>query len=746
MSQAKSRIAGRIAAFALAAGLLLSALPAVSAGESTPGQRELGSNRYTQVLAESEALTGFDLEGFELLMENETLAVYYREQTGGIRVQDKRSGYVWGMMAQDKPENLNTRWAAIANSLVMAEVYDSQDKLVFAGAQSMECTVRGNTAVMDVYFDEWQLGFTFEMTLNENALTFSMSDDSIREEGEYRLASVTFAPFFGAVEGDSVPGYVFLPDGCGALMRFLSPRNYLQGYAKRIYGADYAIDAINSAYTGAQNTTLEEQTVTLPVFGMTHGERQNAFLAVAQQGEEYGTITADPAGLVCDYTRANVKFVYRQMYEQPISRVGVGVQTVQAQPNRVDPQISYYFLTGQDAGYTGMARQYQSLLVEAGVLTRREWDETVPLRVDFLAADVQKEFIGTSVNVATSAEAVLETAEQLRQAGVEGLSVGLLGWQKGGLHGYDKTASASKTVYGGLDALEQLGQEVPLSLVADPFSAKEGQFNTRSEGAISLSQTLVMKQGDEDAFLGDTYYLKPAAGLEALQTQTRQLTDAGLENFVFNGLGELLYGEYLTQESTSRTQVRQQVEQAAGELEQLCGPLTLTRPNAYLLAYAGACDQTPMTGSQFLYETDTVPFLQMVLSGYVELYAPYTNLSFYSRLDLLKMIDFNTCPTYLLTEKDNYALRNTASADLCSTVAREWVDSVAETYRTVSEVLGEVRGQVQLDRRVLETGLVENTYEEGVVYVNYNETARTLPGGTTLPALSAVYLEGGDAR
>lgn len=255
-----------------------------------------------------------------------------------------------------------------------------------------------------------------------------------------------------------------------------------------------------------------------------------------------------------------------------------------------------------------------------------------------------------------------------------------------------------------------------------------------------------MKQGDEDAFLGDTYYLKPAAGLEALQTQTRQLTDAGLENFVFNGLGELLYGEYLTQESTSRTQVRQQVEQAAGELEQLCGPLTLTRPNAYLLAYAGACDQTPMTGSQFLYETDTVPFLQMVLSGYVELYAPYTNLSFYSQLDLLKMIDFNTCPTYLLTEKDNYALRNTASADLCSTAAREWVDSVAETYRTVSEVLGEVRGQVQLDRRVLETGLVENTYEEGVVYVNYNETARSLPGGTTLPALSAVYLEGGDAR
>ena len=62
---------------------------------------ELGSNRYTQVLEENEPVEGLDLEGFVLLMENDSLAVYYRSEVGAIRVQDNRSGYVWGMMRED---------------------------------------------------------------------------------------------------------------------------------------------------------------------------------------------------------------------------------------------------------------------------------------------------------------------------------------------------------------------------------------------------------------------------------------------------------------------------------------------------------------------------------------------------------------------------------------------------------------------------------------------------------------------
>ena len=686
--------------------------------------RQLGSNRYTQPTQAAETLTGYDTQGFALLLENDTLAVYFRSETGAIRVLDKRSGYVWGMMESDQPEDLNQRWARIANSLVLVEAFSAEDKLEFTGVSELECRLQGQQAEMEVYLEDWELGFTFTMALTDEALTFALEDDTIREDGDYRLSSITFAPFLGAVRGDSVPGYIFVPDGCGALMRFLSPRNYLQGYDMRIYGDDYAID---------EGTDSTEQVASLPLLGITHGEGQNAFLAVAEQGEEYGRIVAEPAGLICDYNRGNVKFVYRQLYQQPISQVGVGVQMVQQTPNVVNPRISYHFLTGDDAGYTGMARKYQALLMDQGVLTQASPEGTVPLQVDLLAADVEKQFIGSSVLEITGQELVDVIRQELTADGVAGLQLGLLGWQKGGLNGYDKTEAWPGSVY---DGVTQLGAALHLGT----FSAKEGQFSQRQEGGISLSQSLVVREGAEEAYLSDTYYLKPAAALEALAGQVQALQQK--EGVILDDLG-LLYGEYLVGHEVSRSQVLQQVCDTAAALQESLGDLAITRPNAYLFGVLGQYHQIPMVSSQFLFETDCVPFLQMVLSGCVEMFAPYVNQGFFSQLDVLKMIDYNCYPSYLLTEQDNYALRHTPSSQLGSTQYEAWRQHIADTYDQVSRVLGCVRGQRLLDRQVPEQGVVLNVYENGVIYVNYNAESRTAPDGTELAAQSAVYREGG---
>ena len=405
----------RILGAALTCALLMGAfcLPvSASAGE-------FGSNRYTQALSQAGPLEGYDLEGYTLLLENDTLALYWRREVGGLRVEDKRSGYVWGTMAEDKPENLNQRWSAIANSMAVIDVFDGDGKGYKAGiaGEEMQCEVYGSQVEVQAWLSDWQIGFTFQIELADNALTFSMEDESIVEEGDFRIANLTFIPFFGAVDGNSLPGYVFVPDGCGALIRFLSPRNYLTGYEKRIYGSDLGIDAINSSYTGAADTAALEQSASLPLFGITHGQGQNAYLAVADSGEEYGTIVADPAGLICDYTRAHIRFVYRQMYEQPVSRVGVGIQTLQPKRNVVNPRITYYFLTGEDAGYAGMARTYRGLLESRDILGTQRLEGEVPLRVDFLAADIRKQFIGASTYTATSKELLEKAGKELQDQG-----------------------------------------------------------------------------------------------------------------------------------------------------------------------------------------------------------------------------------------------------------------------------------------------------------------------------------------
>lgn len=744
MCFAEKRRAGRgvfsRTAVVAALSLVLALSCAVSA-QAAAG--EFGSNRYTQPMTEIEPLQGYDLTGYTLLAENDVLAVYWRPQVGGLRVRDKRSGYVWGTMAEDKPENLNQKWSSIANSMAVIEVFDGEGKTVKAGAaeENLRCEMSEEGILIRAEWAEWQIGFTITLRLEENGLTFSLRDETIREEGDHRLANVTFVPFFGAVSGDSLPGYVFVPDGCGALIRFLSPRQYLTGYEKRIYGEDLGIDAINSSYVGAADTVTPEQTATLPLFGMVHGEGQNACLAVADRGEEYGVIVAEPAGLVCDYTRANIRFVYRQLYEQPVSRVGVGVQTVQPQRNVVNPEITYYFLTGEDAGYCGMARAYRGMLERQGVLSEERLTGEPPVRLDFLAADVEKRFIGTSVCIATSKELPGTVEEELQSAGVRGLQLGLTGWQKGGLNGCGKTAGTQRTVYGRFSSLEDAEKRW---LVLSPFSAVEGQLNKRSEGAISLSQELIVKKvtdrtGEEEEWPGNIYYLKPKKALKALRDQAEELASEGGGYLILQDMG-LLYGEYLTGQEESRSAVLEEIRETVRTVAEGCEGLLLTRPNSYLFEVMDGYDQIPMTNSQFLYETDTVPFLQMVLSGSVELYAPYGNLNFYSVSDVLKMTDYNTSPTWLLTEIDNYGLRNTASAKLSSTRYEDWKDRIAETCATVCQVLEQTRGQRFLDRRVPETGVVVNEYEKGAVYINYNASPR-LVDGMELPGESALYFE-----
>ena len=739
------------------AGLMVfsgAAVPASPAVSSAPSfafhEKELLSNRFTRPEPDAGEQPSMSLDGFTPALEDSRLAVYLRRETGAIRVVDKASGYVWGSIPEDKPDNLNKAWSKLAGSIVAADLYDKDgvSRALGAGGEELSVRISDRTLTGEVYWAEQKVGLTFRMELAGGGLRFSMEDDSIREDGDWKLGAVYFVPFLGSTVGDERQGYIFVPDGSGALIRFNKPRKYLQGFNKRVYGLDMGIDSLESITGLNANRTgvymTEEETVSLPVFGMVHGTGQNAYLAQIDSGADYARILADPAGIITDYNRAYVKFIYRQTYEQPVNKTGTGVQTLQETRNRVSPSITYRFLTGDDADYVGMAKAYRNSLSEQGILKKRTAvSNGIPLQLDILAADVQKEFIGTSVNKATGLDALTDLVGHLQKEGVGDLRMTLVGWQKGGLNGYRKTSAATGTVYGSLSVLtplkEQLGGHLYLRLA--PFTATKQQLELRSEAGISLSQSIIVKKAEDNAvFLGDQYFLKPRTGIEALLTQTGKLAQSGFTGWSLDDIGYRLYSDYLKGNPDTRTTIREQIEETLASLSQN-GQIQVIRPADYLFPYVDSYLSVPMTGSQTLFETDSVPFLQIVLSGYMEIFAPYTNQSFYSRADILKQIDFGTYPSYLLTEDDNYALRKTASSDLRSTRIADWQEHILATADEMKAVLGPVRGQSISDRVVLETGLVKTVYETGAVYVNYHAEARTADGHS-IPGGSALYVKG----
>ncbi|MBQ8804049.1 MAG: hypothetical protein IJZ53_10465 [Tyzzerella sp.] len=714
---------------------------------------QLSSNRFTQLEpAGDKALPQYKLDGFTLVTENEKLALYVKEDTASIRVLNKESGFVWGALEVEDPENLNDTWGSFAQSVVSISYMDSTGatKQIGAGHEDAErkFTYGDNGFTVSVSFkDDIDISLDAKVALNDDHLTFSVDDSTIKEEGEFYISAVYFIPFLGSTIGNQTDGYMLVPDGSGALLRYQNPAKYLKAYSGRVYGMDYAIDNLGELNDLASNRPVEflksENTVTMPVYGLTLGVNNQALFGHVTAGEAYAYIDATPAGISTDYNWAASHFVYRQVYSQPTSKNGAGVPVVQKDANTVNPSVDIYFLSGEEANYSGMAKLYSNILKEEGSLQDNMSDTAPQIVLDFVAADIEEGLLSNSTKEVTSIAYMEKAIKTLQEAGLERIGLTVKGWQDGGLSGYQKSELFTDTVIGSFDDFSSVKDTLTeakgsLLLYSDPLRATEVQINSRQDAGITLSQSTITKTAvEETEFLGDVWYLKTALGMSYFADQMDVLAENGLDAAIDGA--NLLYGEYLVDEFVSREETKAQLSKTYADLAEE-GGLTLFNPNDYLLKYTSVYRNTPVSGSQDLYETDSVPFLQMVLSGNMTMVAPYANESFYSKIDLLKCIEYNVYPSYILTETDNLDLTQTTIDDLSSTRFNDWQETIKESYFFVSEVLQNVEGQQMTKHQRINSTIFAITYETGTVYVNYGDADYTLGNGTVIPAENGMFV------
>lgn len=714
---------------------------------------QLFSNRFTQLEAEgTKPLPEYKLDGYTMVAENDKLALYVKEEIASIRVLNKESGYVWGALENEDPENLNNTWSSFAQSIVSISYMDETGaiKQTGAGHKNADCDFdyfdNGFTCAVD-FGRKVDISLEAKVTLEDDHITFSVDDSTIEEDGDNYLASIYFMPFLGSTQEDQTDGYLFVPDGSGALLRYQNAAKYLKSYSGRVYGIDYAIDTLNELNDLASNRPIEflkpENTVTMPVYGLTLGVDAEAVFGRVTNGDSYTYINASPAGLNVPYNWVSASFLYRQVYSQPISKNGAGVPVVQKEVNSVNPSLEVYFLADKEANYSGMARLYADILTEEGVLQNNLLSNAPQVALDYVAADVEKGLLINSTKEITSLSYISESIQVLEEAGIENIALTIKGWQDGGLSGYTKSELYKDTEIGSFQELADVQKLLKekngrLFLYSDPLRATEIQINSRQDAGITLSQSTIKKTAvEKETFLGDVWYLKTELAMEYLQKQFEAINDYELQMAIDGG--DLLYGEYLSGSFVSRDEIKNRLAEIYGKLAIEEG-LTVFNPNQYLLKYTSVYRNTPVSGSQDLYETDSVPFLQLVLSGNMTMIAPYANDGFYSKIDLLKSIEYNVYPSYLLTELDNVELVDTTMSGKSSTKFTNWKATIEASYHFVSDVLEQVEGQKMLKHERVNENVFAVTYENGVIYVNYGDTAYDLGNGMVVPAENALYV------
>ena len=714
---------------------------------------ETGTNRYAMPnTLTAETGSGLTTIGYHMVVENSNLSLWLDENGTSLRVLDKRSGYVWGESPNGYENDLNDMWNAMANTILTVFYFDvdgieNQYSLPEEGVTTTYM-VDGDTIRFDVRFDPIEIGLSFTVQLFEDRFELHIVPDSLWENGENKLSRLYFLPFFGSTLRGGTDGYFFVPDGSGALMRFDPNTLYESPYIARVYGLDSGVDTINGVNDlqakSPNDYLVNEYTASVPVYGIVHGAEQHAAMAVLTDGAEYASISASLAGDTIPYNYIGAYFEYRKMYYKPVSKTN-SIYEPQEDAADITPGIAIYLLSGDDASYSGMARKYRSILEQQGVLIRQEGTvQDIPLRVEAVAAEIKAGFLFNGTRTLTTLDQAKEIYQRLNTNGIKNISFVLSGWQKGGLNGNRYGTTAMQRSVGTASGMRSLadyitGQGGRFSLGLDPIhiNKSQGRINYLADTTASKQLANYYRQ-DTSVMFQETYVVSPRIAADTLTDMAGKLAGYDLS---LDSIGKELPSDYSQKQSITRTDTLSLFTKTMAGIGE-DRRISVAAPNAYLWQRIDEITAIPMMNSQFTLETDSVPFLQMVLKGYIPYYAPYANQGFYRQTCILRTIEYGAYPSFLVMGAENSQLLETPLVDRFSLCFDDWESTICTTYQKVNAALSAVEGAVIQEHRVLTSGVVRVQYDNGVtIYLNYNSKAVTVDG-VTVEGLNFVVKRG----
>ncbi len=660
--------------------------------------------------------------------------------------------------------------STVYSSYLKTSLYKVTSKLAKVNGDSTHWRFTVNATNLGVSKD-LDLQIIADIYLSEDGFKLEILNENITGTATKFLSNIGIANYMGAVGGVNtvytavdatltetadytvqeiqqpmIGGYAFVPDGTGALIRFRDNSVSLKAYKAYVFGDDASQNYQNYRTTGGAYVPFK--TASIPVYGISHGNNQAAFVAYATSGAEYMSIISIPEENIYKYNSTHANFNYNFSYNKLYTLDGDNpVPSIWDDINHFDIVMNYNFLSGDGstdgypANYVGMALKYKDYLIEQEELAlKNSVMENIGIRLDFLMADSENSIVGYNTMVATSAKNVVEILKDVSSKGIENISSGMLGWQKEGI----TLGNPSKTVFSGaigsksayrkaIEEMQELG--IDLSFYQDYFNINEEQIslyrNATKHPAGWYGRVLTYNE-----MISVFYYARPIKSVEWLDRQSKTFLNMGVDSLTVSGMTSNLITDY-TGSGTTRTQAIELFREAfaAYDGEAL---LNLTKPNSYLYKYTDRYLQMDVYTTQYLIETDTVPFLQILLQNTMEMYAIYANFSFYTTHDVLRMVDYNLYPSFILTQKPSYVLTDTNSSIYYSTEYALYEELIEEIYFSVNGALKEVIGATWTNREVLASGLIRNTYSNGVqIIINYGDSTEMV--GTT-PVLATSYV------
>jgi hypothetical protein len=702
-------------------------------------------------LSDKSVDTSKELNGHYLVAANDSYELYLYEPSLSIIVKDVKTGEIMESTVRDEERlgNVNDTWKGFLQSGIVVELQEDtntmQKKLGLenSGAKvSVDLIPGGFHASID--YSSYEFGFELEVKLyDDGSITATIPESSIYENSEKeKIGNIFVFPLLGNTRLGETDGYMFVPDGNGALI-YLDDKEgrFDSGYVQKVYGSDVGVGEsyVLSLLWDKYETHNDPETILAPVFGMVHTQKGLGYLAVIESGDEEASIYATPNGAYSDYNWVTASFRKCTTYVQPTSNSGGSVTKV-TDRIKYDISIRYFFVDGDDANYAGLAKSYRNYLLEKGDLTLNEEDD-FKVRLDFLGGDVENWMLWKKNDTVTTVDDIKEIYSDLENEGVTDILSIYKGWQDGGYYNMPVTSYDVDKNIGGKKELSNLIEEcdeknIDFYLYVDGVRANPETANTTFDTVKKMDKRLYQESTHQNVY--DTFvYWTPQKTVENMEKLVKNFTKNGIDKVAVSNIGNTLYTYTMSDTMQTRAVTQYLYEQAIEETSESLD-LMLESPIQTYWQYTNAIIDMPISDSDYIYTDQSVPFLSIALKGIMPMYGEYVNFEANEKEYFLKLVETGIYPSFYLTYENPSDLIYTNSSDVYTSQYSVYRSQILSYYEELKNINSLTAGSLIVNHEVTDSGITVVTYDNGVkIYINYSDSD-AVADGVKVAALSYV--------
>lgn len=689
--------------------------------------------------AATDAAEAPEESGYRNIAENTELVLFADIASGAFAVQNKTSGKMWYSTPPNAEEDDITIGSAkteLQSQVVIQYIY-REDELVAESVKTansyIECNQPGRIETkliangIRVTYDFADIGVIIpvEYTLDENYLTAEVDFTGTEVDNTVYLTGIQLLPSFGA-NNTSENGYLFIPDGCGAVIKF---NNGIDSeiYEAMVYGNELALPE--------DMKTTQTETVRMPVYGIK--DENDALFAVVTKGDKNLQIVAMNRNSTCGYDAVSSRRIIRQLaqktiYEKdPANRQDIGRVT---QADTEGYSVRFYFLSGEKADYTGMATVYRNYLENECGLEKNPQKPSFVLDL-YGAIDYKASFLGipyTSNKKLTTYEQAVEILSSLKDEGIADIAVRYMGWTGDGLLNIYRLKKAKPIeLLGGekkyLSLLDYAGENgIKIYSDVDIVKYRKGSASSAVKTVfeqISKQFHFLRSVYSRDTKTDDVRLLAPSRIDEAFKNAIKPILELSDENGISAAcLGDILYSNFSSKDNTSRSEAGENIVSILKYVTDNGRALSVDGGNIFTVVYAERVYNVPISSSRYDIFDHDVPFYQIVLHGYVNICgSPFVQSS--EPIDsFLKAVETGSELHYGGMYADANEVTGTRYDDLYSSTYTLWQDTAAKQYSEYMPLLRKIYDQTITGHEYLTDGVVRTVFENGIeVIVNYSD-------------------------